>query len=106
MSHIGKIAKIKSDEFTREELPSGVKAASSDSFYLCKDIDLTYPVLGSLKVGGRPILTSSVGIIISSHSRPNSFQSGPLWKDYNILSVYIEGDVYKCFEVSLDFITS
>ena len=106
MSHIGKIAKIKCDEFTREHLPSGVKPATSDSFYLCKDIDLSYPVLGSLKIAGNPVLASSVGIVVSSHARPNSFQTGPMWEDYNILSVYIEGDVYKCFEVSLDFITS
>ena len=106
MNHVGKIARIKCSEFTQENLPTGVKPAVDGSIFLCTDIDPAYPVLGSLHHYKKPVLASSIGIVVSHHARPNSFQSGPVWKDYEILSVYIDGDVYKCFELSLDFITA
>lgn len=105
MENIGQIARIKSAEFTQENLPTGIKSAAPGSLSLCSSIESTYPVLGSLKVSNKAIMSSSVGIIISEHSRPRSFQKGPMWNDYDILSVYIEGELYKCFRLSLDILT-
>lgn len=103
MSLVGQIAKIKCSEYTRENLPSGVKVEKPGTFFLCSNIDLAYPVLGSLEISKKPILDTSVGIIVEEGPRPNSFQKGPTWDDYDILSIYIEGNLYKCFKLSLDF---
>jgi hypothetical protein len=104
MNNIGQIAKIKCLEFSRENLPTGVSATELGSLFLCSDIDPTYPVLGALKTSMIPVTTSSVGVIIAEHSRPRSFQKGPAWNDYDILSVYIEGELYKCFRLSLEIL--
>jgi hypothetical protein len=106
MNVIGQIAKIKCLEFSQESLPTGIKTANFGNIFLCTDIDPTYPVLGALKTGAVPITTSSVGIIVSEHSRPRSFQKGSTWSDYDILSIYIEGELYKCFRLSLDLLTT
>ena len=106
MSSIGHIAKIKCEEYTQENLPTGVKIVKSGTLFLCSNIELTYPVLGSLSVCNNPILDSSVGIVVDEGSRPNSFQKGPGWQDYDIMTVYIEGNLYKCFRLSLDFLTT
>ena len=105
MKNIGRIARIKPVEFTQENLPTGIKTVAPGSLSLCSCIDPTYPVLGSLKISNKIIMSSSVGIIISEHSRPRSFQKGPVWNDYDILSIYIEGEMYKCFRLSLDILT-
>ena len=106
MNDIGQIAKIKSLEFSLENLPTGIKSTKSGELFLCEDIDPTYPVLGALKESCKPVGKSSIGIIVSEHQRPRSFQKGKLWSDYDILSVYIEGELYKCFRLSLEILTS
>ena len=104
MSDIGKIAKIIPDEFTPENLPTGVKQVANGNLNLCISIDKHYPVLGTLTKSKDTISKDSVCLIVGFQGRPNSFQLGPEWSSYDILTVSIEGDLYTCFRQSLKII--
>ena len=105
MQIVGKITSFKTDEFTPENLPTGVRISPSGMMRLCKSIDLEYPVLGALTESSHLICTSSIGIIVSHNARPKSFSRDPMWTGYDIVSVYVEGRVYECFRGSLNILT-
>jgi len=105
MTIIGKITSFKSLEFTPENLPTGVRSIEPGMLRLCKTIDSTYPVLGALSESPQLISASSVGIVVSKEGRPRSFSQDPIWSEYDIISVYVEGNIYECFRGSLNILT-
>jgi hypothetical protein len=104
MKIVGKITSFKAHEFTPENLPTGVRSIEPGMLRLCRSIDSTYPVLGALQESSHSISASSVGIVVSQEGRPNSFSRDPIWSEYDIVSVYVEGNLYECFRGSLDIL--
>ena len=104
MQIIGKITSFKAHEFTPENLPTGIRLVEPGMLRLCSSINSEYPVLGALRESSRLICASSVGIVVSQEGRPNSFSQDPTWSAYDIISVYVEGNLYECFRGSLNIL--
>ena len=104
MCVIGNIAGIIPEEFTQENLPTGILRLEG-RLRLCDQIHASYPVTESIVASTHTVDQDSVALIVSIEGRPGSFQTGSGWSCYDIVSVLVEGRTYQCFRSSLKILT-
>jgi hypothetical protein len=106
MEITGQIVKIKSLEYTHENLPTGILNIKNNFCNLCSTINVKlYPARESLYFSNESIEINSLGLVLSNVGRPYSFQAGEMWEDYDLMRILIEGKLYECFRFSLQVMT-